>query len=176
MAEREVSPGIYITDFRRDRDEKTHVATSPSPPSSYSYQQEHKQHDSSNPSSSSFSSSSSTSSYQPAEHVDVNQLAWDLSQLQNSIDHLLSSNVELLAVMEQEGDDADGTYSAAVRENEQVIQRKQRQADEMQRIIDDALAGHGLDHRHSGRATSPSPAPSSAASQAEDDSSGGMQL
>ena len=173
MAEREVSPGIYMTDFRRESEEKTGPASSAALP----HQHEHKQHDYNLPSSSFPSSSfSSSTSCRPAESVDVNQLAWDLSQLQNSIDHLLSSNAELQAVMQQEGDDADATYATAIRENELVIQRKQRQAEEMQSIIDDALAGRGLDHQRDRPATSASSQPSLAAARAEEDSGGGLQL
>ena len=91
----------------------------------------------------------------------LSQLSFDLSVLQNSIDHLIASQAEMAAAMEEDGDD-DGEYAKALRENIDVIDRKQRQAEEMQRLIEDALGGHAVDRpAHPPSAPPPPPPPPS---------------
>ena len=79
----------------------------------------------------------------------MNQLSFDLYQLQNSIDHLIASNAEMVTAMVEEaaeGQPEDEEYANAIRENMQLIDRKQSEAAELQSLIDSMLGGHAL-HR-----------------------------
>lgn len=177
VPEHEVLPGIYVTDFRSFSSSSSSSWSSSSVSSSAEYKQpppfsfSSSTHDekttsqlspspsSHPPSSLPLSSSSSSSSSSPGarfsgEVSGVSQLSYDLAEVQNSVDHLIASNAEMVQAMEEDGDD-DGTYATAIRENMQLIDRKQRQAEEMQRVIEDALAGRAVHQAHT---TSPTPA------------------
>jgi hypothetical protein len=179
--ERELMPGVYVTDFRSNR---------PSPSTlSLSLPAEHKEPFASHtsdektssrstvlgPSSSSLSPSTSTA-LSPDALSDVSQLTFDLAALQNSTDHLIASNAEMVEALEEDGDE-DGVYGEAIRDNMATIERQQRRAEEMQRLIEDALAGHAIDRPppHSTAASAPTqPPPSSTASSGAEES--GMYL
>ena len=127
--EQEVSPGVFVTDFRTAA---SIAATQPST------RAEHKQPQSTSP--------PPPTDY--SELSDVNQLSFELQQLHNSVDHLIASNEQLVAAMAEDAADGraeDEEYATAIRENMLVIDRKQSEAIELQSLIDSMLSGHALD-------------------------------
>ena len=147
-AEREVSPGIFVTDFR------TAASIAAAQPAA-SHPAEHKQQP---PTSTSHSLSSSNEHKQAApsqysDLSDVNQLSFDLHALHNSIDHLIASNAEMVTAMEEEaaeGKPDDEEYASAIRDNMLLIDRKQNEAAELQAMLDAVLGGHALDKVNGG--------------------------
>ena len=150
--ERELLPGVFVTDFRSAApSSSSHEHKQPPLPHSSTSSPSSDDHKaSSSPSSSLPSRGPAPSSSSPA-HVDMeslSQLSFDLSVLQNSIDHLIASQAEMAAAMEEDGDD-DGEYAKALRENIDVIDRKQRQAE------GDAATHRGRTRRTRGGPPSP---------------------
>ena len=139
--EREISPGIFVTDFRT----AAAIAATQQPPP-----QEQKQQPTAHSQPSSTPEHKHALPSPPTPHADLsdlNQLSFDLHQLQNSIDHLIASNAEMVTAMEEEaaeGKPEDDEYASAIRENMLLIDRKQSEAIELQTLIDSMLSGHAL--------------------------------
>jgi hypothetical protein len=96
----QVAPGVYLTDFRH-----TSVVSSSSPSSS--------------------STPSSGISQSCGTELNV---AYEVTELENSIKHLVRSNVELARAMEE---DPDPLYAESIRENLAVIAKRKQKRDEL---------------------------------------------
>lgn len=107
----EVMPGVYITDYR--------TGASTSQPTSQSLQ----------PARSSNPPTNSQNTSNPPLHCDSDpHITHDINLLENSIKHLIRSNVELAKAMEE---DPDPVFAEAIQENLNVIAKRKLQMNEL---------------------------------------------
>lgn len=123
--ERELAPGIFITDYRQAA---TQPATQPIP-----------------------QPKKKTSSNQPINAIDqikrahaddpnstINQLIFDLAQLENQLNHLYRSNVELMEELDQSN---DPEFDQAIKENESLIVRLEDEKQALTSLIEEMNIG-----------------------------------
>lgn len=123
--ERELAPGIFITDYRQAA---TQPATQPIP-----------------------QPKKNTSSNQPINAIDqikrahaddpnstINQLIFDLAQLENQLNHLYRSNVELMEELDQSN---DPEFDQAIKENESLIVRLEDEKQALTSLIEEMNIG-----------------------------------
>ncbi len=103
----EISPGVYMTDYRS--------------------------------SSSSSSTTTTTTSANNAANSNCGtqlNIAFELTEIENSIKHLIRSNVELARAME---DDPDPIYSESIQENLVLIEKRNKRKNELLKLQNQRL-------------------------------------
>lgn len=124
--ERELAPGIFVTDFRYPPTNR------PTP----------------TPAAQAKSGNIATAAAPVMPHPssadsDINQLLFDLAQLENSLSHLYRSQVEL---MEAYDATQDTEFKQAFEENEAVLARMEDRKSELQALIDEMTRGPPTSH------------------------------
>lgn len=104
----EVAPGVYITDFRTSNTNNTNTNNTNTIPAQ------------------SFASSSPSSISQNCG-TELN-VAFEVTEIENAIKHLIRSNVELAKAMEE---DNDPIYQESIQENLAIIAKKKKHRDEL---------------------------------------------